>query len=56
LIEEGCTDVSIWLPIANERAMRFFELAGFKREMPSAKTVAIGGAKIEEMRLKRALA
>jgi hypothetical protein len=24
--------------------------------MPSAKTVAIGGAKIEEMRLKRALA
>ena len=56
LIEEGCTDVSIWLPIANERAMRFFELAGFKREMPSAKTVAIGGAKIEEIRLKRALA
>lgn len=55
LQEEGCTHVSIWLPIANERAMRFFELAGLKREMSSAKTVAIGGVKIEEIRLKRAL-
>ena len=56
LIEEGCTDVSIWLPLANERAMQFFTNAGFKREMPSAKTVSIGGVKIEEIRLKRALA
>ena len=56
LVEEGCTDVSIWLPLANERAMQFFTNAGFKREMPSAKTVSIGGVKIEEIRLKRALA
>ena len=56
LLEEGCTDVSIWLPLANERAMQFFNMAGFKREMPSAKTVSIGGVKIEEIRLKRALA
>jgi GNAT superfamily N-acetyltransferase len=56
LIEEGCTDVSIWLPLANERAMQFFTNAGFKREMPSAKTVSIGGVKIEEIRLKRSLA
>jgi ribosomal protein S18 acetylase RimI-like enzyme len=55
LIEEGCTDVSIWLPLANERAMQFFSNAGFKREMPSAKTVSIGGVKIEEIRLKRPL-
>jgi 3-hydroxyacyl-CoA dehydrogenase len=55
LIEEGCTDVSIWLPIANERAMRFFELAGFKREMSSAKTVPMGPVKVEEIRLKQAL-
>ena len=55
LLEEECTDVSIWLPIANERAMRFFELAGFKRDMSSAKTVAIGGVKVEEMRLQRSL-
>jgi ribosomal protein S18 acetylase RimI-like enzyme len=56
LVEEGCTDVSIWLPLANERAMQFFTNAGFKREMPSAKTVSIGGVKIEEIRLKRPLA
>ena len=56
LIDEDCTDVSIWLPLANERAMQFFTNAGFKREMPSAKTVSIGGVKIEEIRLKRSLA
>ena len=55
LQEEGCTHVSIWLPIANDRAMRFHELAGFKREMSSAKTVAIGSVKVEEIRLKRSL-
>jgi hypothetical protein len=35
--------------------MRFHELAGFKREMNTAKTVQIGAVKIEEMRLKRPL-
>lgn len=55
LQDEGCTHVSIWLPIANDRAMRFFELAGFKREMNSAKTVPMGDLKIEEIRLKRTL-
>jgi L-amino acid N-acyltransferase YncA len=56
LQEEGCTHVSVWVPIANERAMRFHELAGFKREMSTAKTVPIGPVKVEEVRLKRALA
>ena len=55
LQDEGCTHVSVWLPITNDRAMRFFELAGLKREMASAKTIAIGGVKVEEIRLKRAL-
>ena len=55
LQDEGCTHVSVWLPIANERAMRFHELAGFKREMASAKTVPIGTVKIEEIRLMRPL-
>lgn len=55
LLEEGCTHVSVWIPIANERAMRFHELAGFKRELSSAKTVPMGAIKIEEIRLKRAL-
>ncbi|MFZ3219485.1 MAG: GNAT family N-acetyltransferase [Rhodoferax sp.] len=56
LQEEGCTHVSIWVPIANDRALRFHDLAGFKRELNSAKTVAIGPVKVEEIRLKRALA
>ncbi len=56
LQDEGCSHVSVWVPLANDRAMRFHELAGFKREMASAKTVAIGTVKVEEIRLKRALA
>ena len=55
LQEEGCAKVSIWLPIANDRAVRFFELAGLKRELSSAKTIAVGGVKIEEIRLSRTL-
>ncbi|CAN5837683.1 GNAT family N-acetyltransferase [soil metagenome] len=53
LEEEGCTVVTIWVPVRNERAMRFHELAGFKREMKTLKTTAIGTVKIEEIRLKR---
>jgi ribosomal protein S18 acetylase RimI-like enzyme len=56
LQDEGCTHVTVWIPLANERALRFHELAGFKRELSSAKTVAVGGVKVEEIRLKRALA
>ena len=55
LQEEGCTQVTVWVPIANDRALRFHELAGFKREPNSAKTVPIGNVKVEEIRLKRAL-
>jgi GNAT superfamily N-acetyltransferase len=56
LKEEGCTQVSLWVLLNNERGMRFFEqAAGFKREMPSLKTVAFGAVKLEEIRLKRPL-
>jgi ribosomal protein S18 acetylase RimI-like enzyme len=55
LIEEGCTHVTVWVPLGNDRAMRFHELAGFKREMSSAKTVPLSDGRIEEIRLKRAL-
>ena len=55
LLEEGCTQVSIWVELASERAMRFHELAGFKRDMPSLRTVARGARRIEEIRLKRSL-
>ena len=56
LEEEGCTTVTIWVPIRNDRAMRFHELAGFKREMKTAKTTQIGSVRIEEIRLKRNVA
>jgi ribosomal protein S18 acetylase RimI-like enzyme len=55
LMEEGCTHVTVWVPIANDRALRFHELAGFKRELNSAKTVPVGNVRVEEIRLKRAL-
>ena len=53
LQEEGCTTVTAWVPLRNERALRFHEMAGFKREMTTAKTALVGGVKIEEVRLKR---
>ncbi|OUM03242.1 GNAT family N-acetyltransferase [Variovorax sp. JS1663] len=53
LEEEGCTVVTIWVPLRNDRALRFHELAGFKREMKTAKTTSLGDIKIEEIRLKR---
>ena len=54
LKEEGCTQVTLWVLLRNERALGFFEhSAGFKREMPSLKTVAFGNVKLEELRLKR---
>lgn len=56
LAEEGCTQVTVWLPLGNERALRFHELAGFKRELTSARTVPMGGFRLEEIRLKRATA
>ncbi|MGJ7528829.1 N-acetyltransferase family protein [Variovorax sp. GB1P17] len=56
LEEEGCTTVTIWVPIRNDRAMRFHELAGFKREMKTAKTTALGTVRVEEIRLKRSVA
>jgi GNAT superfamily N-acetyltransferase len=55
LLEEGCNKVTLWLPLASERALRFHELAGFKREMSSIRIVLQGTAKIEEIRLQRAL-
>ncbi len=55
LQEEGCIKVSIWMPMRFERSMRFIELAGFKREPTSAKTVEIGGARVEEIRLHRSV-
>ena len=55
LLEEGCNEVTLWIPLCNDRALRFAELAGFKRELSSAKTATVGGVKLEEIRLRRPL-
>ncbi len=55
LQDEDCTDVTVWLPLLHEQTLRFHELAGFKREMNTARTVPLGGVKVEEVRLKRKL-
>lgn len=55
LLDEGCTDVTLWVLLRNERALRFYDLAGFKRELNTAKTVPMGSGKVEEIRMKRSL-
>jgi len=55
LIYEGCTKVSAWVPLGFERALHFFDMAGFKREMTSIKTAPMGATRIEEIRFKRNL-
>ncbi|MEY4100079.1 MAG: hypothetical protein RL300_1250 [Pseudomonadota bacterium] len=55
LMFEGCTKVSAWVPLGCERAMRFFDMAGFKREMTTIKTVPMGNTRVEEIRFKRDL-
>lgn len=56
LEDEGCTTVSAWVPLKNERALRFFEhQASFKRDMKTARTSAWGAIRIEEVRVKRTL-
>jgi GNAT superfamily N-acetyltransferase len=55
-VEEGFERLTLWVLLRNERALRFYELAGFKRDMPSLRTVPAGSIRLEEIRLKRALA
>ncbi|MBM3387788.1 MAG: GNAT family N-acetyltransferase [Betaproteobacteria bacterium] len=55
LQDEDCTDVTVWVPLASAPALRFFDAAGFKREMNTARTVPLGDVRVEEIRFKRAL-
>ena len=56
LKEEGCTQVTLWSLVANERALQFYEqAAGFKRDMTSLRTTPYGSVKLEEIRLKRSV-
>ena len=55
LLEEGCTEVSVWAELPATRALRFLELAGFKRVMSTARTAPVLGVRVEQIRLKRRL-
>lgn len=55
LQEEGCTKVTLWTYARNERALSFFETAGFKRELDSTRSAEVGGQRVEELRLFRSL-
>ncbi|ANH69711.1 GNAT family N-acetyltransferase [Mitsuaria sp. 7] len=55
LQEEGCTRVTLWTYKNNDRAMRFFEIAGFKVENDSVKAVDVEGRALEQLRLQRSL-
>jgi len=55
LVDEGCTEVSVWCELTAQQAMRFLDLAGFKRVMASARTATFQGVRVEQIRLKRKL-
>ena len=55
LHDEGCIDVTLWLQTRNKTALRFFELAGFKRELGAEREVQVGGHGIAELRMQRTL-
>lgn len=55
LQDEDCTDVTVWVPLLSSQALRFFDAAGFKREMNTARTVPLGSVRVEEIRFKRSL-
>jgi ribosomal protein S18 acetylase RimI-like enzyme len=50
------TMVSLWVISGNERALRFYERAGFSAEPDSRKQFELGGATIEEVRYVMRLA
>lgn len=55
LREEGCTRVTVWVPLRDARALQFFERAGFRRDADSVRGLQVGTTRIEEIRLGREL-
>lgn len=48
-------ELTLWVILRKERALRFYDLAGCKREMSTAKTFTLGSGKVEEVRMRRDL-
>lgn len=53
IVAEGYKSVSLWVISGNERAVRFYERAGFVVEPESRKSFELGGATLEELRYVR---
>jgi ribosomal protein S18 acetylase RimI-like enzyme len=50
---QGFKSVSLWVLVGNERAIRFYERAGFAVEPESRKAFELGGTVLEELRYVR---
>ena len=50
IVAEGYKSVSLWVIAGNERAVRFYERAGFVVEPGSRKSFQLGGTTLEELR------
>jgi ribosomal protein S18 acetylase RimI-like enzyme len=50
ILAEGYKSISLWVIAGNERAVRFYERAGFVLEPESRKSFELGGALLEELR------
>lgn len=50
---DGYKYVSLWVITGNERAIRFYEKAGFVAEPDSRKSFELGGTALEEIRYTR---
>ena len=51
LLELGYRQCRLWVMAENARAIRFYKAAGFERDDAPAKTIELGGAPVEEIRL-----
>jgi ribosomal protein S18 acetylase RimI-like enzyme len=50
ILEAGYKTVTLWVIASNERAIQFYERAGFSAEPESRKRFELGGAMLEEVR------
>ena len=50
--DEGFTEVTAWVYARNDRALTFFDAAGFKRELKTLRTTPVGSTRLEELRLR----
>jgi len=53
IVAEGYKSVSLWVISGNERAVRFYERAGFVVDRESRKSFELGGTTLEELRYVR---